>query len=149
MAKLISVELLEVPDEITVGDNDIDITVITTIDFHKIDVACNMEYCLHLFVYDVRGKKDPPLMMANWDESYMVSLETAYDKVDDFLGKTSVIVKAEGKEKIIKTPMSLKLGSFNKNNTYITRKLSVFATAEPAIGRVSKWSKPYKTEVLY
>lgn len=149
MAKIISVELLEVPEEINVGDNDTDITVVTTIDFHALDIKGNIEYCLHLFVYDVHGKIDPPLIMSNWDESYVVSIETFSDRVDDYLGKASVIFKAEKKQVIIKTPLVLKLGSITKDSTYFTRKLEVFATATPAVGRISKWSKPYKMNVTY
>ncbi len=51
MAKIISVELLEIPDKITVGLNNTDITVLTKIDFHEMDIKGNVEYCLHLLEY--------------------------------------------------------------------------------------------------
>ena len=149
MAKIISVELLEVPNEIIVGDNDTDIVVVTKFEMHELDIKEVAEYCLHLFVYDVRGRIDPPIIMSNWDESYIVSVETSTDRKDDYLGKASVIFKADKREITLKTPIVLKLGSFDKGTTYFTGKLEVFATATPAVGRISKWSIPYETQVTY
>ncbi len=148
MAKIISVELLSVPDEINVSDNETDITVVTTIQFHKMDLQHKMEYCLHLFVYDIQGKIDPPLIIANWDESYILPIETSLDRQDDFLGKVKVLINADKNEMSIRTPMALKLGKLIKDRTYFTRKLEVFATAAPAMGRISKWSQPYETQVI-
>lgn len=148
MAKIISVELLSVPDEINVCDNDTDITVVTTIEFHDLDIQGGMEYCLHLFVYDVHGEIDPPVIMANWDESYLLPIKTSLDRPDDFLGRATIMLKADKKEITLQTPMALKLGKFNDSGAYYTRKLEVFATAAPALGRVSKWSQPYETQIL-
>lgn len=149
MAKIISVELLKIPEQINVGDDSTDITVVTTIDFHELDIKGKTEYCLHLFVYDVHGKIDPPLIMSNWDESYVISIETSLDRRDDYLGKASSMFKAGKHQIVIKTPMVLKLGSIDKRGAYFTRQFEVFATATPAVGHISKWSKPYETTVIY
>ncbi|TDU43650.1 hypothetical protein BXY82_1066 [Gelidibacter sediminis] len=149
MAKILSVRILEVPEKINVGDNETDITVVTTIEFHELDILGNIEYCLHLFVYDVHGKIDPLIIVSNWDESSIVSIETTLDRRDDYLGKASVIFKADRTQLVINTPMALKLGSIDSRSTYYTRRLEVFATATPAIGRASKWSEPYDTQFRY
>jgi hypothetical protein len=145
MAKILSVELLSIPDVINVSDNVNDITVVTTIHFHEQDIKQNMEYCLHLFVYDIHGNVDLPLVLPNWDESSIVSITS--DRKDDFLGQAQVLITASKKETIIKTPMALHLGKLNKEKTYFTRKLEVFATAAPIIGRVSKWSLPFEAQI--
>ncbi|MGY5353183.1 hypothetical protein ACXGQW_11620 [Wenyingzhuangia sp. IMCC45533] len=137
------------PKEIVVGDNNTDVVVVTSFKMHDIDINLNMEYCLHLFIYDVRGKIDPSIIVSNWDESYSVSIETAMDAKDDYLGTASVIFKADRKEITIKTPIALKLGSLGKGTTYFTRKLDVFAMATPAIGRISRRSGPYEAQVTY
>lgn len=147
MAKILLVDLQSVPEVIIVSDNVNDITVETTIQFHALDIEQNMEYCLHLFVYDVHGQEDLPLILPNWDESTIVSLST--DRKDDFLGKTSIMIKAVKPEIIIKTPMALHLGKLPYGSTYFTRKLEVFATIAPVIGRASKWSKPFETKIEY
>ena len=69
MAKILSVSLLSIPDVIVVNDNLNDFTVVTEIEFHDLDIQFNMEYCLHLFVYDIHGDADAPLIIPNWDES--------------------------------------------------------------------------------
>ena len=148
MAKNKSVKLLTVPNEIHVGDDKTDIIVVTTIQFHDLDIKGKMEYCLHLFVYDVHGEIDPPLILANWDESSVMPIKTSLNRPDDFLGKETVMLKAEQSEITIQTPMALKLGQLRKDSSYLTRKLEIFATAAPALGRVSKWSLPYKTHIL-
>ena len=43
--------------------------------------------------------------------------------------------------------MALHLGKLAYGTTYFTRKLEVFATVAPAVGRASKWSKPFKTKI--
>ena len=147
MAKILSLELLSIPEVINVSDNVNDITVVTTIQFHEQDIKQKMEYCLHLFVYDIHGNVDIPLILPNWDESSIVSI--SMDRKDDFLGEAKVMITATENKTIIKTPMALHLGRLNKDMTYFTRKLEVFATAAPIIGRVSKWSKPFEAQITY
>lgn len=148
MAKIIKVDLLSVPDAIHVGDNDTDITVVTKIEFHDIDIQMQMDYYLHLFVYDVHGDIDPPLILSNWDECSVLAIKTSLDRPDDFLGKASIYINTSQKEMTITKPMALKLGKFNQRGAYHTRKLEIFATAAPAIGRISKWSQPFTTQVM-
>ena len=147
MAKILSVDLQSVPDVINVSDNANDIIVETQIQFHKLDIEQGMEYCLHLFVYDIHGEADVPMVLPNWDESTIVSL--SLDRKDDFLGKATVMLKAEKTNTEIKTPMALHIGKLEKGTTYFTRKLVVFATIAPVVGRASKWSKPFKTQIAY
>lgn len=146
MAKIISVDLLSVPEVIDVSDNINDITVVTELQFHKQDIDLEMDYCLHLFVYDIHGEVDAPLVLPNWDESSVISV--SLDRKDDFLGQTSVIIRADKSEVIIKTAMALHLGKLSKSSSYIARKLEVFATVAPVVGRASKWSKQFSIQVL-
>lgn len=147
MAKILLVDLQSVPEVINVSDNVNDLTVETTIQFHSLDIVQGMEYCLHLFVYDIHGEVDPPLVLPNWDESSIVSVAT--DRKDDFLGKAIVMLKAEIPEIIIKTPMALHLGRVEYGSTYFTRKLEVFATVAPVVGRASKWSKRFESRIEF
>lgn len=146
MAKILSVDLLHVPEFIDVSDNETDITVITKIVFHELDLQLKMPYCIHLFVYDNIGSLDLPLIMANWDESNVIPI--TLDRSDDFLGKEVVHVMANEKELTIETPMALKLGKLMDGGSYDHKKLEVFVTAAPAIGRVTKWSEPFITKLL-
>jgi hypothetical protein len=146
MCKIISVDLLSVPKEIHVGDNNTDITVVTKIEFHPLDIQTKMEYCLHIFVYDVHGALDAPLVIPNWDESTLVPIST--DRKDVFLGREVVLLSALEKKITIETPMALRLGKFGDHGALYSRKLEVFATVAPVIGRASKWSKSIETHIM-
>lgn len=147
MAKIASVKLLKIPKYINVGDDINDITVVTKIQFHEFDLKLQIPYCLHLFVYDIHGDVDAPLMLPNWDESILMPVST--DRKDDFLGKEMVMMTAIDKETTIETPMALKLGQFNREMSRTSRKLEVFATIAPVISRASKYSEPFTTMLSY
>ncbi|GGG48965.1 hypothetical protein [Bizionia arctica] len=149
MAKIISVDLLlNTPDVIDITDNQTDITVTTKLQFHEPDIKGKLDYYLHLFVYDVHSNVDPPVIIANWDESYVIPVETSLDHPDDFLGTIAIHIQATEKEMTIETPMTLKLGNIRGSGAYYVRNLEVFATAVPMVSRVSKWSKPSVTTIL-
>jgi hypothetical protein len=147
MAKIISVELLSVPDVIYVGDELSDIKVTTKIQFHKMDIQLGMDYCLHLFVYDVHGQTDTPIIIPNWDESKLIPISS--DRRDDFMGREVVQLVAKETDIVLETPIALKLGKLGKNSSYFSRKLEVFATIAPAVGRASKWSGPFEATLVY
>ena len=147
MAKIISVELLKIPKTINVGDDVNDITVITKVQFHPLDIKLEMPYCLHLFVYDIHGDVDVPLVLPNWDESKVIAV--CLDRKDDFLGQETVMLSAIEEETTIETPMALHLGRFNRQMSYISRKIEVFATIAPVVGRASKYSEPFNTNITY
>ncbi|QCX37258.1 hypothetical protein FF125_01925 [Aureibaculum algae] len=147
MAKIQSVELLSIPEVINAGDDISDLTVILDIEFHDLDVKLQMEYCLHIFIYDIHGKVDSPLVIPNWDESTVISISS--DRKDDFLGSASKVIVAENKNETMEIPLTLKLGRFEQRNTYNSRKLEVFATIAPAIGRASKWSAPFESRIVF
>ena len=147
MAKILHVDLLSVPDVIHAGDNINDITVITKINFHPLDIKLEMEYCLHVFVFDIHGDVDPPLVLPNWDESKILSITLS--RRDDYLGVSSKIIKATSVETEIEIPIAIKLGKLKKGTTYFSRKLEVFATIAPAVGRASKWSGPFEAEIVF
>ncbi|GGG22842.1 hypothetical protein [Christiangramia forsetii] len=149
MAKILTVEVLDFPKEIHIGNQDTTINVFAKIEFHKLDMQYEMEYCLHVFVYDIHDQIDPPIIISNWDESYVISVATALDRKDDFIGEANIIIKATSNETNLKIPVMLKLGSVNTKETYFSRNLKVFVTATPAIGRVSMWSSPHNTRVFY
>ena len=147
MAKIASVTLESVPKEIHVNDSISDFTVLTKIEFHDLDIQIGMEYCLHIFVYDIHGSVDIPVIIANWDETNIMRIPT--DRIDDFLGKNTVIVKAESKEMIVKTPMEIKLGNQSRTSSSYKRKLDVFVSLIPAIERASKWSEPFEAKLIF
>ena len=146
MAKIKSVSLKSIPETINVGDNISDIIIQTHIDFHPLDVSLNMEYMLYLFVYDVHGKPNLPVILSNWDES--VFLEMQLDGKDDLLGRKVVAVSANSNS-VIETPIALKLGNLKGSQSYYNRKLEVFATLIPAISKASKWSEPFKADLVF
>ncbi|MCF7560645.1 hypothetical protein L3X39_08340 [Sabulilitoribacter multivorans] len=148
MAKIESVSLKSIPETINVGDEISDIIVVTKIKFHQLDFNLSMEYLLHLFVYDIHGSVDVPIIINNWDDSNVIGVKE--DAKDDFLGKKTVTIHAS--DDIIKTfetPMTLKLGNLNGSHSYYKRKLEVLATITPAIGRASKWSEPFETNLVF
>lgn len=83
MAKILSVEQLKVPKHINIKDQISDNTVLTKVKYHSLDIKLEMEYCLHVFVYDNHEEHDAPLVIPNWDESYILTI--ALDRKDDFL----------------------------------------------------------------
>ncbi len=147
MAKILNVELLSVPKTINVGEDISNITVVTKLQFHPLDIKLEMSYCLHLFVYDIHGDVDPPLVLPNWDESQVLSVVT--DRKDDFLGQETVMLTASESETIVKTPMVLHLGRFNRKMSYTSRKIKVFATIAPVVGRASKFSELITIKLFY
>lgn len=150
MAKIESVKLQDIPDEIIIGDDINDINVEVTIKFHPLDISLNMEYLLHLYVYDIKGTLDVPVIIANWDDTKVFTINQE-GRNDDFLGTKSISIKAKEEElTTINVAMALKLGSLKANHrTYLKRKLEVYATIIPAIGTASKWSLPFETKVIF
>ncbi|RMA58591.1 hypothetical protein [Ulvibacter antarcticus] len=147
MAKIESVTLESIPKEIHVNDKFSDITVLTVIKFHPLDLKFEMEYCLNLFVYDIHGQIDIPIIIANWDESHIQRI--SHDRKDDFMGKTTVIVKADETQKEVRASLALRLGNQTKSSSSYSRKLDVFATLIPAIERASKWSAPFESKIVF
>lgn len=147
MAKIRTVHIQSLPNFINVGKQIDDITIHTEIEFHPLDVQLSMPYCLHLFVYDIHGESDVPIIVPNWDESTVLGV--SLDRKDDYLGQKTVLVTAANEECILDTPMALKLGDFNREKSYTSRKIEVFATLAPVVGRVSKWSEPVFSRIVY
>lgn len=147
MSKIIKVALRSVPKTIYVSDDVHDVTVVVEVKFHPLDLQLKMPYCLHLFVYDIHGVVDPPLLLPNWDESNVVSF--MLNRKDDFLGHEVVLLEAEQEEITVTSPMALKLGKFKKERSLISRKLEIFATIAPVVGRASKFSKPITANISY
>lgn len=147
MAKIISVTLDSIPDEIIVSDSLSDITVITKIEFHPLDVQLGMEYSLHLFVYDINGKIDIPIIVNNWDQTGVLGV--SIDHKDDFLGTTQKFIKAEERVLEITCDLSLRLGKLGISTSYYGRDLNVFATIVPAIARASKWGVPFTSNIVF
>ncbi|MGC1204266.1 MAG: hypothetical protein WA839_05185 [Flavobacteriaceae bacterium] len=147
MAKILSVSLLSIPEVIVFNDNDNDFTVIVEVEFHDLDIQLNMEYCLHLFLYDIHGTVDAPLVLPNWDESKVLSI--SLDRKDEYLGSATKKIHAKEKHETLKIPMRLKLGKQTHMTSYYSKKLEVFATIAPAIGRASKWSLPFESRIEF
>lgn len=147
MAKIKSVELESIPEIINVGDDITDIIVNTSIEFHKLDISLKMEYELLLFVYDINGKIDIPVIIGNWDETQVYGVSN--DRNDHLLGQINLLVIAENDKLEVNTPIALKLGNLEKGDSYTSREIEVFATLIPAIGRASKWSKPFESSIVF
>lgn len=147
MAKIESVSLQQIPETIDVGDNVSDITIVTQIVFHPLDLSLQMEYILYLFVYDIHGNPDVPILLSNWDESSFYGMRL--DGKDDLLGKKKVSIKATKEKSKIETPIALKLGDLYESQSYHKRKLEVFASLIPAIGTSSKWSEPFESNIVF
>ncbi|KZS38864.1 hypothetical protein AWE51_14890 [Aquimarina aggregata] len=152
MAKIVEVTLDKIPEYVQVDDHRTNTIIVKTqIEFHSLDISGNMEYLLHLFVYDVHGEKDIPVLISNWDDTKVFRV-ARNERKDDFLCKQSVLIKsdeANKTSKIIKTPMTMKLGKLQDNTSIYTRKFEVFATLIPAIDRVSKWSEPFESQLVF
>ncbi|MDO7173584.1 hypothetical protein [Mariniflexile sp. AS56] len=146
MAKIKSVSLKSIPESIHVGDNVSDITILTNLEFHPLDISLQMEYMLYLFVYDVHGKPDVPIILSNWDDSVFMGMQL--DGKDDLLGRKVVSIVANSNP-LIETPIALKLGNLNDSHSCYKRKLEVFATLIPAIGKASKWSEPFEASIVF
>jgi hypothetical protein len=147
MSKILSVSLLSIPEVIVVNDDINDLTVVVELEFHDLDISLQMEYYLHVFVYDIHGEVDAPLILSNWDESEVLPI--SLDRKDEYLGVSSQKILAVKKNETIKLPMQLKLGKMTKLSSHFAKKLEVFATITPAIGRASKWSKPFESSIVF
>lgn len=147
MAKITAVTLNEVPETINVGDqiNDIDVNI--QIEYHRQDILLSMEYLLHVFVYDINGKMDIPVIISNWDDSMVLAISEDGRK-DNFLGRAAIAVKATETAQKYQVPLALKLG-ISHGTSYFSKKLEVFATLIPAVGRASKWSEPFETRLIH
>lgn len=147
MAKILKITPSMFPEIIEVGMDASIIPVKVEIEFHPIDLRLEMEYQLHLYAYDIRGKRDIPIISNNWDESIISSIpqETA----DDVLGSTCKQVAAQTKIQIIKAELKLKLGVLNKNKHYESRHLKIYAELVPAVGVASKWSEAFEAGVAH
>lgn len=148
MAKLVNVSLQSIPEVIVVSDNDNDFTVQVDIEFHDLDISLEMEYVLHIFVYDIHGEVDAPLVLPNWDESKVLPISMS-NRHDEFMGKASVKVNASKKTDQLNIAMRLKLGKLSERSSRTSKKLEVFATLTPAIGRSSKWSLPFQSQIVF
>ena len=147
MAKIESVTIINKPDIINVSDDISDLTISVSIKFHPIDIVNKMEYLLHIFVYDVHGKMDVPVIIGNWDDTDVYGVSQGGK--DDFLGKTTIPVNSNVPEIIVEESMALKLGNLTRHSSYHTKKIDVFTTLIPAIGRASKWSDPFECQIIY
>lgn len=147
MAKIKKIEL-NIPAKSATNN---EVSVLTKIMFHDLDIKLQMEYILHLFVYDVNGSSDIPVLISNWDDTKIIQV-SKNDKKDDFLGKKHLLIKTENLNKktlSLSTTVILKLGKTTNHTTIHKRNLEVFATLIPAIDRVSKWSKSFEIDLIH
>ncbi len=147
MAKILAVNPSEIPEVIEVGIDTTLIPVHVEIEFHSIDLQLKMEYMLYLYAYDVRGEKDIPVLLNNWDESKISCIPQETE--DDILGKVSLPVIARSNIQTIEAELELKLGVLHRNKHYERRHLRIFAELIPAVGVASKWSKAIEAGVAH
>ena len=147
MAKIKSVQIQPISENISIGNEIINVVINTQIEFHPIDLKLEMEYLLHLFVYDIHGKADVPVIIGNWDESYIKGV--LQDRRDHLFGKAAVNITATKQNIEIETVLNLKLGQIDVHSYIFSRTLEVFATLIPAVGRASKWSEPVEANLVF
>ncbi len=147
MAKILAVNPSKFPEIIEVGIDSTRISVHIKIEFHAIDLRLNMDYMLYLYAYDIRGKKDIPVLLNNWDESNISAIPQETE--DDVLGKVSVPISAKTEIQTIDSELNLKLGVLHKNKHYERRHLRIFAELIPAVGVASKWSEAFEAGVAH
>ena len=147
MAKLTSIKLGELPDFINVGNDLTEVSIEVTIDFHKIDLQLEMEYMLFLFVYDVNGKIDIPVIIGNWDKTSIYGISD--DRHDHLMGTIKLPIKATKSNLVLNTSLELSLGKISDGDSYFSKQIEVFGTLMPAIGRVSNWSKPKEVDIVF
>lgn len=147
MAKIKKIEV----NTTTESGNNNEVSVLTKIMFHELDIKFQMEYILHLFVYDVNGNNDIPILISNWDDTKIIQ-GSKNDKKDSFLGKKHLLIKTENLNKktlSLSTTIVLRLGKVTNHTTIHKRNLEVFATLIPAIDSVSKWSKSFEINLIH
>jgi len=147
MAKLSSIELGDLPDSINVGNELTEVSIKVLIDFHKIDLQLEMEYMLFLFVYDVNGDIDIPVIIGNWDQTSIYGISD--DRHDHLMGTIKLPVNATEKSLNLNTTIKLSLGKISDGDSYYSKKVEVFGSLMPAIGRVSSWSKAKEVNIVF
>ena len=147
MAKLTSIELGDLPDSINVGNELTEVSIKVLIDFHKIDLQLEMEYMLFLFVYDVNGDIDIPVIIGNWDQTSIYGISD--DRHDHLMGTIKLPVNATEKSLNLNTTIKLSLGKISDGDSYYSKKVEVFGSLMPAIGRVSSWSKAKEVNIVF
>ena len=119
------------------------IKVLTNIEFHPLDLKLQMEYILHLFIYEKQEQKSIPVLISNWDDTKIIEVAKD-DKKNEFLGKKHLLIKTEQLQNTtFALATSVQLKPRNTANVTPTnpKELEVFATLIPAVDSVSKWSK--------
>ncbi|GGW27474.1 hypothetical protein [Arenibacter certesii] len=147
MAQINSVEIKNVPEYIDVGDNESDIDVEVKITFHKIDIKLEMAYILDVIIYDIHGPLDVPVVMANWKDTKVIPITQG--RKDKYMGFAKLELTVSKEIEILILPVTLKLGKLTENDSHILRRLDVFATLTPAVGRCSKWSAEFESYLLH
>lgn len=152
MAKISKVRLQEIPENVVVSDSRANtITVITEIVFHPLDIKLEMEYQLYLFVYDVHGKEDIPVIISNWDNSKIRRIANEQRK-DDFLCKEGFLIKPDNSKNnqlVVEKQMTLNLGKVTKTTSVFTRNFEVFASLIPAISIASARSDVFESKLVF
>lgn len=149
MAKIKSIQLKSIPEVINIGDNVNTIEAIVEIDFHHLDVENKMEYMLHLYLFDIRGRMDAPIFIPNWDECMVIPLLRKHDIKDYFLAKKSIDVIAQQEMLGVPVEIALKPEDIQRKAPITSSNLAAFATLVPAISVASKWSKSFEVQVTY
>ncbi|GGX11043.1 hypothetical protein [Aquimarina muelleri] len=152
MAKISKVHLKEIPEFVNVSENNTNtITVITEIIFHPLDIKLQMEYQLYLFVYDIHGKEDIPILIANWDDSKIRRISKELGR-DDFISKESFLIKSNDSKNnklVIEKQMKLELGKITESTSVFTRNFEVFVSLIPVIHRASSRSEIFESKLVF
>ena len=148
MAKILKVEIVTVPETVIADDNETDLEVSIEIEFHKLDIVLGMEYMLYAYLFDVHGSIDVPILLTNWDESKILTVNQE-NRNDDILGISKLKIHSKNDKKKFVLPMSIRLGKFKTHGYHLSRRLQVFASIIPAIDKCSKRSKSFETNIIY
>ena len=102
---------------------------------------------LCLFIYDVNGKIDIPVIIGNWDQTNIYGISD--DRHDHLMGTIKLPITATEPNQILNTSIKLNLGRVLDGDSYFSKKLEVFGTLIPAVGRASNWSKPKEVSIIF
>lgn len=147
MAKIKTVEFVNTPSTIVVGDDITDIQVMVKVEFHQLDIRLEMEYVLYVFIYDICGAFDTQFLIPNWDETKINPLVS--ELKDDFFGKSFKKVLAKESLQEISFKMDFQLGQLKAIKSPYSKKLNAYAVLIPCIGVNVKQSNIHNLDLVY
>ena len=135
MAKITSIKLSS-PELNKLVNTDLKrIHLLTCLEFHPLDIQMEMEYQLHLFLFDSDAPLSKLKFLMNWDEADF--FETSFSKagiIEHVRVKVSACHAKTSLERIV---------TLSKKDGLPLNGIRVFGTLVPVISRATTWSNTY------